>query len=110
MIEVTKDNYKAEVLKSGKPVVIDLWAPWCAPCRMMGPVFEEISKEMPEYKFVKVNVQEEEGLAKDFMVSGIPLIVVMKNGEEIGRFTGYRPKDELIAEIKEIVMKNEMSS
>ena len=108
MIEVTQDNIDAEVIKSDKPVIIDLWAPWCAPCRMLGPVFEEVSKELTDYKFVKVNVQEEEELAKQFMVSGIPLIVVMKKGQEIGRFTGYRQKDELIAEIKEIVMKSEM--
>jgi thioredoxin 1 len=109
MIEVTSDNFEAEVLKSMKPVVIDLWAPWCAPCKMLGPVFEEVSKELTDYKFVKVNVQEEESLAKRFMVTGIPLLVIMRNGEEVGRFTGYRPKDELIAEIKEIVMNEEMN-
>lgn len=108
MISINKKNFKKEVLNSKKPVVIDFWAPWCMPCQMMGPVFEEASKELTNLKFVKVNVDENPTISQEYMISGIPTIMVFKNGESIGRFSGYRGKSDLIADIKEIVMTDSM--
>jgi len=104
MLSINQNNFEKEVVKSDKIVVIDFHAPWCMPCQMMGPSFEAASQELTNLKFVKVNIQENQSLGNKFMISGIPTIVLMKDGEEIGRFSGFRPKDELIKEIKEIIM------
>ncbi len=102
---VTEKSFDKEVLQSDKPVVIDFWAPWCMPCLMMNPFYEEISKEMTNLKFVKINVEEEQGLGNEFLITGIPTVVVLNKGVEIGRFSGYRPKEDLAREIKEILIK-----
>lgn len=109
MLNVNDGNFADEVLNSSKPVVIDFWASWCMPCQMMGPVFESASKLLPGVKFVKINVDDNPGLASRFFISGIPAIVVFKAGKELGRFTGYRGLDDLTADIKEIVMTDEMN-
>jgi len=109
MLNVNEANFADEVLKSSKPVVIDFWATWCMPCQMMGPVFEQVSKLLPDVKFVKVNVDDNPSLASKFFVSGIPTIVVLKAGKELSRFSGYRDLDGLVASIKEIVMTDEMN-
>jgi len=106
MLSVDEDTFEKVVLKSDKIVIIDFWAPWCMPCQMMSPVFEEVSLEMPDYKFVKLNVQENQRLASEFLVKGIPTIVLMKDGEELGRFSGFRPKQDLMNEIKELIIKS----
>jgi thioredoxin 1 len=108
VIEVNSENFEREVINSEKVVVMDLWASWCAPCQMMGHIISEVSNELTQYKFVKVNVDEEPELAKRFLVSSIPLIVVLKGGEEIGRFTGFRPAPAFKNEINELVMNYEM--
>ncbi|MBD3311907.1 thioredoxin [archaeon] len=108
-VSVTTDSFEKEVVNADKPVIIDLWAPWCMPCQMMAPVFKEVSEELTNYKFVKINIDEENLIAKDLLVTGIPLIVIYEDGEEIGRFVGYKDKQALINEIKEIIMKNQVA-
>ena len=103
MLHVTKDNFNAEVMESKIPVVLDFWASWCGPCKMLAPVFEEVSKEMPNVKFGKVDVDEEMELARQFGVSSIPMLAIVKDGEVIGTLVGYRPKAALAEAIKQYI-------
>lgn len=96
-INVNKNSFKQEVLSSDKPVLMDFWAPWCGPCRMVGPVLEEIAKEHPDIKVVKINVDEEPELASQFGVMSIPMLAVMKNGEIINTAVGARPKEQILS-------------
>lgn len=96
-ISVNKNNFNQEVLNSDKPVLMDFWAPWCGPCRMVVPLVEEIAKERSDIKVVKINVDEEQELAMQFGVMSIPTLVVMKNGKIVNQVTGARPKDQILA-------------
>ncbi|MDD7218036.1 MAG: thioredoxin, partial [Oscillospiraceae bacterium] len=80
-INVNKNNFSQEVMDSDKPVLMDFWAPWCGPCRMVVPLVEEIARERSDIKVVKINVDEEQELAMQFGVMSIPTLVVMKNGK-----------------------------
>ena len=95
VIHLSEENFE-KVIESKTPVVIDFWAPWCGPCQMMGPVFEELSSEFKgKLQFAKVNVDDESIIASKFGIQGIPSLVVLKNGEEIGRIVGFNPKETL---------------
>lgn len=96
VLHVNQGNYAQEVLNSDKPVLLDFWAPWCGPCRMVAPVLEEIAAERPDIKVCKINVDEEMDLASSFRVVSIPTLVVMQNGMEADRMVGFRPKESIL--------------
>ena len=96
MITLTKENFAQEVLQSDKPVRVDFWATWCGPCRMMAPVVEELDAEHPEYKFGKVNVDEQPELAGQFRIMSIPTLMVFRGGQAAAVKVGVTPKEELL--------------
>ena len=103
MLEITGDNFEKEVIKSDKPVAIDFWAIWCGPCKVMSPLFDELSKEMKDVKFAKLNVDDNEEIASRFSVMGIPTFLVFNKGKEVGRFVGSMSKTDLREKIKSVV-------
>ena len=96
VIVVNKNNFQEEVLQSDKPVLLDFWAPWCGPCRMVLPLLDEIAAERPDVKVVKVNVDEEGELANQFEVFSVPTLMVFKNGELVQQSAGARPKSAIL--------------
>ncbi len=97
---VTTRNFDEEVLKSDKPVLVDFWATWCGPCRMVSPLVDELSEEYSEYKFCKVNVDDEEALAIKFGIMSIPTLIVFKNGEQKAKQVGALPKEAILDLVK----------
>ncbi|MBQ3102912.1 MAG: thioredoxin [Oscillospiraceae bacterium] len=102
MIRLTKDNFKEEVFDSAQPVLVDFWATWCGPCKMIAPVLEEIDAELPALKIGKVNVDEENALAAAFGISSIPTLILFKDGKAEKAIVGYRTKADLLKDIGEI--------
>ncbi|MBQ3252705.1 MAG: thioredoxin [Oscillospiraceae bacterium] len=96
-ININKNNFQSEVLNSEKKVLLDFWAPWCGPCRMVVPMVEEIAKERPDIKVGKINVDENPELATQFRIMSIPTLVVMENGKIVNQATGARPKNAILA-------------
>ena len=101
MLNITKSNFEKEVIFSEIPVVLDFWATWCGPCKMLSPVLSEIADEYADVlRVAKVNVDDEPELAMKFKVSSIPMLALFKNGKIISTSVGYRPKDEILNELK----------
>ena len=96
VMHVTKENFEAEVLQSEKPVLVDFWAGWCGPCKMVAPVLEEIAAEVADVKITKVNVDEQPELAQKFQVMSIPTIVLIKEGKVVDTTVGAQPKEDLV--------------
>ena len=96
-ITINKDNFQEEVLNSDKPVLLDFWASWCGPCRMVSPVVDEIAKERPDIKVGKNNVDEQEELASQFRIMSIPTLMVIKNGQIVKQSMGAQPKNQILA-------------
>ena len=100
VITITKENFEAEVLKSAQPVLLDFWAAWCGPCRMLSPIVDEVAEERTDVKVGKVNVDEQMELAMRFQVSSIPMLVVFKDGKAVAKSVGYRSKAEITAMVE----------
>jgi thioredoxin 1 len=96
-VNINLKNFQEEVMNSDKPVLLDFWAPWCGPCRMVVPLVEQIADERPDVKVGKVNIDEESELAREFGVMTIPTLVVMKDGHVIRQSAGARPKHQILA-------------
>ena len=95
IIDLTKENFQAEITESDKPVLVDFWAVWCGPCQMMAPILHELEAEMPDVQIGKVNVDEQMDLARQFRVVSIPTLIIFKNGQEVRRMVGVTSKEEL---------------
>jgi thioredoxin 1 len=93
---LTKENFEIEAVKSDKPVLIDFWAPWCGPCKMLSPIVDEIAEEQDAVKVCKVNVDDEGELAQQFGVMSIPTLILMVNGEVKSTSVGYKPKKDVL--------------
>lgn len=97
VMKVTKSNFQEVVLNAGKEVLLDFWAPWCGPCRMVSPIVDEIAEERTDIQVGKVNVDEEMELAAQFQVMSIPTLVVLRDGQVVNRVVGARPKDAIVS-------------
>ena len=101
VIQVTKDNFQQAVLESEKDVLLDFWAPWCGPCRMVAPIVEQIADEREDLILGKINVDEEMELATRFGITSIPTLILMRGGEAVKTMIGYRPKADIEKQLAE---------
>jgi len=103
-MDINDDSFSAEVLDSQGPVVVDFWAPWCGPCRKLGPILDEIATELGgKVKFVKINTDENIKTAKDYAISGLPSLLVFKDGKAVERLVGLMPKSTIVSNIEKHV-------
>ena len=100
VLTITNENFEQEVLKSDKPVIVDFWAAWCGPCKMLSPVIDQLAEELEGVKVGKINIDEQMELAEKYNVSSIPCVVAFKNGEEVNRSVGLVPKQKLVDLLK----------
>jgi len=103
LVNVNKDSFEAEVIKSDKPVIVDFWAEWCGPCKALAPILDEISNEVTNAKVVKVNVDESGDLAQQYGIRGIPTLIFFKDGEVKSTLVGNQPKAEILKNINDLV-------
>ena len=99
-LHITKDNFEQLVTKNEKVVLLDFWAPWCGPCRIVAPLVDQIAEEQTDFAVGKINVDEEPELAKQFGIMSIPTLVVVKNGAVVRQETGARPKPQIVAMVQ----------
>lgn len=102
VVSINNNNFENEVLKSSKPVLVDFYADWCGPCRMVSPVVDQIANEHPEYKVVKVNVDEQPELASKFNVMSIPALFVVNNGQVVNKSVGAKPKAQILSMLQAV--------
>ena len=97
VLHIGKDNFENEVLHSDKTVLVDFWATWCGPCKMLAPILEEVAEDRPDIKVCKIDVDEQPELASRYGIMSIPTLMVMKNGEIVSQSTGARPKAQILS-------------
>lgn len=96
IVHIDQNNYHKEVLNSEKPVLLDFWASWCGPCRMLSPILESVAEERPDVKVCKINIDEQPHLANEYQIFSIPTLMVMKNGKVVNSTVGVRPKGQIL--------------
>lgn len=101
-VELTTDNFDAEVLKSDKPTLVDFWAPWCGPCQIMGPILDELSNELTTVKIGKLNVDQHPAIAQEYGIMSIPTMKVFQNGQVVKEYIGTQSKESLKTELSSL--------